>query len=352
MDIMNTKKEGNMQKSIHRVQEAIAEIKKGNMIIMIDDEDRENEGDIVYAATFSTPKKVNFCATHAKGLICVSVSKDIATRLELNPMVMENSSSYETAFTISVDAKSCQTGISAHERDDTIQLLASSTSIPSDLVRPGHIFPLISKGGGTLERTGHTEGSVDICEMAGLSKAAVICEIMKDDGTMARRDDLEVFGKEHNLKTLFISDIVEYRMQHESLIKTISESKTIFANHEARRVDFIDHNQNHHVAFVFHRNKALQNVRFHNIGSDLELFTKNRYNSLQKSIEILNKDGGVLVFLEEPTVDNPYMKEFGIGAQILKKLGIDKIRLLVNKKGREFVGISGFGLEVIDELEL
>jgi len=338
---------------INRVEEAIAEIKKGNMIIMIDDEDRENEGDIVYAATFSTPEKVNFCASHARGLICVSVSKDIANKLKLNPMVTNNDSSYETAFTVSVDAKSCLTGISAKERDDTIQLLASATSQASDLVRPGHIFPLIAKDGGTLARTGHTEGSVDICRMAGINKAAVICEIMKEDGTMARRDDLDIFAQKHNMKIVYISDLVEYRLQNESLIKTIAESNTTFAEHEARRIDFLDHNENHHIAFIFNKgDKPLQNVRFHNIGTDIELFTKNRYKSLQKSIEILDKEGGVLVFLEESTYSNPYMKEYGIGAQILNRLGLTKIKLLVNQKGTEFVGISGFGLEVIDEIEL
>jgi len=337
---------------INRVNEAIDEIKKGNMIIMIDDEDRENEGDIVYAATFSTPQKVNFCASKARGLICVALSKDIANRLELNPMVAKNDSSYETAFTVSVDAKSCATGISAKERDDTIKLLASCTSKPSDFVRPGHIFPLIAKDGGTLVRTGHTEGSVDICKMAGLNKAAVICEIMKEDGTMARRDDLEIFAKEHNLKIVYISDLVEYRLEHESLIRVIAESNTKLLDKDVRRYDFVDHNQNHHVAFVFKRDGDNQHVRFHKVATDLELFTKGRYNSLIKSIDILDKEGGVLVFLEESSIDNPYMKEYGIGAQILNHLGFSKIKLLVTKKGTEFVGISGFGLEVVKEVEL
>jgi 3,4-dihydroxy 2-butanone 4-phosphate synthase/GTP cyclohydrolase II len=337
---------------INRVKEAIEEIKKGNMIIMIDDEDRENEGDIVYAATFSTPQKVNFCATYAKGLICVALSKEIANRLDLNPMVSKNDSSYETAFTVSVDAKSCATGISAHERDETIKLLASCTSKPSDFVRPGHIFPLIAKDGGVLVRTGHTEGSVDICKMSGLTKAAVICEIMKEDGTMARRDDLEIFAKKHNLKIVYISDLVEYRMEHESLIRVIAESNTKLLDKDVRRYDFVDHNQNHHVAFIFNRNKPLEYVRFHKVATDLELFTKNRYNSLIKSIDILDKEGGVLVFLEESSIDNPYMKEYGIGAQILNYLNFSKIKLLVSKKGTEFVGISGFGLEVKKEVEL
>jgi len=208
-------------KAIQRVIDAIDEIRKGNMVIMIDDEDRENEGDLVYAAAFSTPKHVNFMVTHARGLVCVALSKSIATRLDLNPMVSSNNSSYETAFTVSVDAKSALTGISAGERNDTISILANPISKADELVRPGHIFPLIAKDGGTLIRTGHTEGSVDLCRLAGLSEAGVICEIIKEDGTMARRDDLDVFGEKHNLKTVFISDLVEYRQANESLIKAV-----------------------------------------------------------------------------------------------------------------------------------
>ncbi len=338
---------------IKRVQQAIEEIKKGNIVIMIDDEDRENEGDLVYGATFSTPQKVNFLATEAKGLICVALSKNIANKLDLAPMVAKNDSSYETAFTVSVDAKECETGISAYERDLTIKLLSDYSTKPSDLVRPGHIFPLIAKDGGTLVRTGHTEGSVDLCKMAGISQAAVICEIMKEDGTMARRDDLEIFAKKHNLKIVYISDIVEYRMQHESLIQVIAESNTTFLDTPARRIDFVDHNENHHVAFVFKNNgNTLQNVRFHNIGTDLNLFAHNRYQSIVKSVEILKREGGVLIFLEKSANENPYMKEFGIGAQILKYLGFNKINLLVTKSKREFVGISGFGLQVVKEIEL
>ena len=321
------------------------------MVIMIDDEDRENEGDLVYASTFSTPDMVNFCASKAKGLICVALSQEIATRLELNPMVSKNDSSYETAFTVSVDAKECETGISAAERDMTIHLLADYASSASDLVRPGHIFPLIAKDGGTLVRTGHTEGSVDICKLAGIAPSAVICEIMKEDGTMARRDDLEIFAKEHDLKIVYISDIVEYRMEHESLIRVVAESKTTFLGAKTKRIDFVDHNQNHHVAYLF-KNNGMQNVRFHNIGTDLELLSNSRHESIFKSVEILEQEGGALVFLEKAANENPYMKEFGIGAQILKYLGFSDIKLLVTNKHKEFVGISGFGLNVISEREL
>ena len=337
---------------IQRVKEAIEEIKKGNMVIMIDDEDRENEGDLVYASTFSTPDMVNFCASHAKGLICVALSKEIAKRLDLNPMVKDNDSSYETAFTVSVDAKECETGISAHERDMTIHLLADYASSASDLVRPGHIFPLIAKEGGTLVRTGHTEGSVDMCKLAGIAPSAVICEIMKEDGTMARRDDLEIFAKEHNLKIVYISDIVEYRMENESLIKVVAEAKTTFLDAETKKMDFVDHNGNHHIAYLFKNDNELKNVRFHNIGTDLELLSNNRHLSIIKSVEILKKEGGALIFLQKAVNENPYMKEYGIGAQILSYLGFSEINLLVTHKRKEFVGISGFGLNVVQEREL
>jgi 3,4-dihydroxy 2-butanone 4-phosphate synthase/GTP cyclohydrolase II len=334
---------------LERVKQAIEDTKMGKMIIMIDDEDRENEGDLVYPATFSTPEKVNFMASQAKGLICVALSTKIATHLDLNPMVSKNDSSYETAFTVSVDARECETGISAHERDMTIQLLASSQSKPSDLVRPGHIFPLIAKDGGTLVRTGHTEGSVDLCKLAGITEASVICEIMKEDGSMARRDDLEIFAKKHDLNIVYISDIVEYRLQNEYLIKVIAESNTTFLDKEARRIDFVDHNDSHHVAYIFKRAGSMQNVRFHNIGTDLELFAKNRYNTIIKAVDILDKEGGVLIFLEKSINTNPYMKEYGIGAQILNYLEFSDIKLLTTHKSREFVGISGFGLQVIEE---
>ena len=190
--------------SIKRAQEAIDAIKNGEMIIVMDDEDRENEGDLVYAGIFSTAQKVNFMAQEARGLICVSVTKQIANELDLPPMVSKNSSNHETAFTVSIDAKAAKTGISAYERDMTINLMCHPNAKPDDFVRPGHIFPLIAKEGGVLERTGHTEASVDICKLAGLKPVSVICEIMKEDGQMPGRGDkfLLDFAKKHSLKIL------------------------------------------------------------------------------------------------------------------------------------------------------
>ena len=337
-----------------RVLEAIQEIKKGNMVIMIDDEDRENEGDLVYAAAFSTPQHVNFMATNAKGLICVALSKAIATKLDLNPMVSSNTSSYETAFTVSVDAKDALTGISAGERDDTIRILANPIAKAEELVKPGHIFPLIAKDGGTLIRTGHTEGSVDICRLAGLSEAGVICEIIKEDGTMARRDDLDVFGEKHNLKTVFISDIVEYRLANESLINVVKVEEIEFFGVKVKSHTFADHDGIEHTAIEFYSTRSVANVRVHNVMPDRDLLlNQNKYNNLVKSIEYLKQNSGILVFINKTNhQDNSAPKEFGIGAQIIKSFGIEKMNLISSLKRTELVGLSGFGLEINEMIEI
>ncbi len=333
---------------IQRVLEAIDEIKKGRMVIMVDDEDRENEGDLVYASAFSTPEHVNFMATHARGLICVAISKTIATRLALNPMVSSNTSTHETAFTVSVDAKSATTGISAKERDDTIKILANPISHADELVKPGHIFPLIAKDGGVLVRTGHTEGSVDLCRLAGLSESSVICEIIKEDGTMARRDDLDIFGEKHNLKTVFISDLVEYRLANERLVSEKGVEEIEFFGTKVKKYTFKDHDNIEHTAVVFHNVGSVANVRVHNVISDIELlFNQKKYNNLVASIEYLKLNGGVLIFINKPAHnDNAAMKEFGIGAQILKSFGVSKMNLLSSLSHNDFVGLSGFGLEI------
>jgi len=339
---------------IQRVLEAIDEIKKGNMIIMIDDEDRENEGDLVYAAAFSSPQHVNFMATHARGLICVALSKSIATRLDLNPMVSANTSSYETAFTVSVDAKDALTGISASERDDTIKILANPIAKADDLVKPGHIFPLIAKDGGTLIRTGHTEGSVDICRLAGLSEAGVICEIIKEDGTMARRDDLDLFGEKHHLKTVFISDIVEYRLANESLVTLKKVEEIEFFGVKVQQHTFSDHDGIEHTAIEFYASGEVANVRVHNVIPDIDLFlNQKKYNNLVASIEYLKQNSGLLVFINKTQhQDNAAPKEFGIGAQIIKSFGISKMNLITSMKESDFVGLSGFGLEVNEVIKV
>jgi len=340
---------------IKRVQQAIEDIKHGKMVVMIDDEDRENEGDLVYAATFSTPEHVNFMATEAKGLICVAISKDIAERLKLQPMVQHNDSQHETAFTVSVDAREATTGISAFERDMTIKLLASPISTPEDLVRPGHIFPLIAKEGGVLVRTGHTEGSVDLCRLAGLAPSAVICEIMREDGQMARRDDLEVFAKKHGLNIVYISDLVEYRLRNERLVRLEGEEIIDFFDTKVEKRVFTDHQGKRHTALIFYKLHETENVKFHNIGRDVDLFlNQHRYGQLIHSIDYLKHNGGVVVFVDadDAVSGGDTMKEYGIGAQILSELGIKNIRLLVSSKGREFVGLGGFGLDIVEEIEV
>ena len=331
-----------------RVLEAIEEIKKGKMVIMCDDEDRENEGDLVYAAAFSTPEHVNFMAKEARGLICVALSKTTASRLELDPMVSSNSSSYETAFTVSVDAKTAETGISAKERDDTIKILANPISNADELVKPGHIFPLIAKDGGTLVRTGHTEGSVDICRLAGLQEAGVICEIIKEDGTMARRDDLDIFAKKHDLKTVYISDIVEYRLANERLVKEVVVEDIDFFDTKVNKHTFADHDGIEHTAIVFYKAGEVANVRVHNVVPDIELIlNQSKYKNLISSIEYLKQNSGVLVFINKTNhQDNAHMKEIGTGAQIIKSLGISKMNLLSSSSQTDIVGLGGFGIEI------
>ncbi|MEN4045271.1 bifunctional 3,4-dihydroxy-2-butanone 4-phosphate synthase/GTP cyclohydrolase II [Sulfurimonas sp. NW15] len=341
-------------KPIERVLQAIEDIKKGKMVIMVDDEDRENEGDLVYAAAFSTPAHVNFMAMHARGLICVALSKSIADRLDLNPMVSSNTSSYETAFTVSVDAKDALTGISAKERDDTIKILANPISKPDELVKPGHIFPLIAKEGGTLVRTGHTEGSVDLCRLAGLSEAGVICEIIKDNGEMARRDDLDIFAKKHDLHTVFISDIVEYRLSNERLVKETEVQEIEFFGVKVQQHTFEDHDGIKHTAILFYNAGEVANVRVHNVIPDCELLLQQeKYNNLINSIEYLKQNSGLLVFINKTHhQDNAAIKEFGIGAQIIKSFGISKMNLITSMKKTDFVGLSGFGLEVNEIIDI
>ncbi len=342
-----------MSDAIKRVKDAIDDIKKGRMVIMMDDEDRENEGDLVYAATFSTPDMVNFMAKEARGLICTPLSKDIADKLELVPMVASNDSNHETAFTISIDSATATTGISAAERDDCISKLASPLAKKEDFVRPGHIFPLIAKDGGVLVRTGHTEGSVDLCKLAGLAPVSVICEIIKDDGTMARYDDLQEFKKKHNLKIVYISDIVEYRLANEQLVKQISSEDIEFFGVKVEKIIFKDHLEREHTVIKFYNANKKENVKFYNLSSDLELLlNEKKYKSLINGIDYLKRNGGLLVFLDTKTISKEQAKEFGVGAQILKSLGVEEINLITSNKNTEFVGLSGFGLNVAKKIVL
>lgn len=349
-----------------RMKDAIEAIKKGEMIIIMDDEDRENEGDLVMAGIFSTPEKINFMAQEARGLICVSITQELAHKLDLPPMVKRNDSNHETAFTISIDAKEAKTGISAYERDLTIRLMCDNNAKPSDFVRPGHIFPLIAKSGGTLIRTGHTEASVDICRLAGLAPISVICEIMKKDGTMAGRGDkfLLDFAKIHNLKILYVSDIIQYRLNFENLVRETSREKAVFMAQECEKITFIDHLQNCHIAFSFSPQTTTPLIRFHNTSSDIALLTdSSEWQALQKSIELLSQQGGYLVCLNSDK-DNANgniakncgdIKDFGIGAQILKSLGVKDFTLLSShcaNANKSYNALSGFDLHLQQSIEV
>lgn len=390
--------------SCARVKNAIDAIKNGEMIIIMDDEDRENEGDLVMAGIFSTPEKINFMAQEARGLICVSLTNKRAKELDLPPMVQKNDSNHETAFTISIDAKAAKTGISAYERDMTIRLMCEKSTKPSDFVRPGHIFPLIAKDGGVLVRTGHTEASVDICRLAGLAPISVICEIMKKDGSMAGRGDrfLLDFAREHKLKILYVSDIIEYRLKFENLVHERARESGSFMGVMCEKIGFLDHLEREHIVFSFasqidssldssgaesrradskkpsSAQKPTQNteskpplVRFHNASSDIALLQNaQEWQVLQKSIELLSQNGGFLVCLnakacalesksaESSTDSSGDIKDFGIGAQILKQLGVRDFALLSSSKnnkhssGSEYNALSGFDLHLVEKIEL
>lgn len=340
--------------AILRVEEAIKAIKSGEMIIVMDDEDRENEGDLVMAGIFSTPEKINFMAQKARGLICVSVTKEIALKLDLPPMVSQNSSNHETAFTVSIDAKEAKTGISAYERDLTIGLMCKPNTKPEDFVRPGHIFPLIAKEGGVLERTGHTEASIDICQLAGLKPVSVICEIMREDGLMARRGDkfLSEFAQTHHLKILYVSDLIEYRLQFEQLIRLIQRINLRFFGAQVEKIQFQDHLNRIHTAFAFGK-PQIPLVKFHIIKNDLELLeSENAFNGLMNAIHKLKQEGGYLVFLQ--TDDSKDIKGLGIGAQILNSLEIRDFKLLsVSQVAEsEYSALSGFNLKILESIEV
>lgn len=340
--------------AILRVESAIKAIKNGEMIIVMDDEDRENEGDLVMAGIFSTPEKINFMAQEARGLICVSITKDIAQTLDLPPMVGQNNSNHETAFTVSIDAREAKTGISAYERDLTVQLMCKPGTKPEDFVRPGHIFPLIAKEGGVLERTGHTEASVDICRLAGLKPISVICEIMKEDGLMAKRGDkfLVEFAKKHTLKTLYVSDLIEYRLQFEQLITMESKKFCKFLGTDSVKMQFKDHLGRDHFVFAFGEAK-IPLVKFHSIREDLELLEdENLFNILMDSIGQLKEKGGYLVFLH--TQNQRDIKGVGIGAQILKELGVQDFKLLSGSRANEleYAALSGFNLRILECIEI
>jgi len=360
-----------------RVDRAIAEIRSGRMVILVDDEDRENEGDLCMAAELVRPADINFMAKHGRGLICVTLTEEQVGRLEL-PMMQQvgrGGPPLGTAFTVSIEARhGVSTGISAADRAHTIRVAAATASRPDDLVSPGHVFPLRARSGGVLVRTGQTEGSVDLARLAGLTPAGVICEIMNDDGSMARRADLERFAAEHGLLILSIADMIAYRLRMDRLVRRIREA-TITLDQTGtpwRAVVYEDDlNRRQMLALVKGDLSPTEPVlvRMH-AGSTLrDLFASSGHEggkNLRAAIQAIEAEGaGVIVYfpmhqdltdqLAPPSSGAPpraqVLHEYGLGAQILANLGVRRMRLLTNNP-RKIPGLEGFGLEIVDRVAL
>lgn len=372
-----------MSKSIqlNTIEEAIEDIRQGKVIIVVDDEDRENEGDFLAAAEKVTPEMINFMATHGRGLICAPLTESRCKELDLRPMVSNNTDHMETAFTVSVDLKGngVTTGISAADRAKTILSLVDSSTKPHELARPGHIFPLVAKQGGVLRRTGHTEAAIDFARLAGFKSAGVIVEIMNEDGSMARLPQLYEVAQKFNLKLVSIEDLVAYRMQHDSLIvkKEDFEVQTRFGNFRLRAYEQTTNKQIHIALTKGTWNlgeNVLTKINSTQVNNDLlGTLTNNADKQLDDIFTIINNKGqGAVIFInqdmqsvnllsrirelkslqEQGVLKAPKIiidsKDFGIGAQILHDLDISKIRLISNTEQTKRVGMIGYGLEIIE----
>ena len=370
------------------IDEAIDDIAKGKMVILVDDEDRENEGDLFIAAEKVTPEAINFMARHGRGLICLSLVPGRVEELELSMMTDDNTSPFGTAFTVSIEAKKgVTTGISAADRAKTIQTAIDPKTRPEDLARPGHVFPLKARLGGVLQRAGQTEGSVDLARLAGLYPAGVICEIMNDDGTMARVPELMEFAKKHNLKIVTIKDLIKYRMSTESFVKRLATVKlpTKYGKEFTAIAYTNDIDNNVHIALVKGEIKPGDEilVRVHSQCLTGDVFGSERCDcgeQLHKAMEMVKKEGkGVILYMKQEgrgiglinklkayelqdkgldTVEaniklgfKPDLRDYGIGAQILVDLGVRKMRLMTNNP-KKIVGLEGYGLKVVERVSI
>ena len=367
--------------SISNIKGALEDLRQGKMIILVDDEDRENEGDLTLAAEKATPDAINFMAKYARGLICLSLDPEMVERLKLPLMVQDNRSHFQTAFTVSVEAKhGVSTGISVADRAHTILTAVADDAKPDDLVQPGHLFPLRARTGGVLRRTGQTEGSVDMARLAGLKPAGVICEIMNDDGTMARRPDLDKFAKKHDLKIVTVADIIAYRMRNESFVHKEGETVLPTPFGEFKAIAFRNELDNgEHLALVkghIDPHKDIL-VRVHSECLTGDVFGSYRCDcgdQLKKALEMIDQEGlGVVLYLRQEgrgigfanklkayalqdkgfdTVEanaelgfKPDLRDYGVGAQILVALGIRKMRIMTNNP-KKIIGLEGYGLAV------
>ena len=364
--------------AIERVHRALEDIRAGRMVILVDDEDRENEGDLVMAAEKATPESINFMARFGRGLICLALTEEHVERLELPMMVDENRSSRTTAFTISIEAaEGVTTGISAADRAHTVLTATRPDARPRDLVSPGHIFPLRARPGGVLQRTGHTEGSVDLASLAGLGAAGVICEIMNEDGTMARMPDLVRFADVHSLRILSIADLIQFRLQHERLVSRRSSAEVELPSGlrwtaHTYTTGGVDGSREFLALTLGELDEEATTVRMHTgsiLGDVFGVRTRGRV-VMSDVLERIEEEGrGVVVFIPPSAIDleadlavstgrlverrpmeqGEVLREYGLGAQVLRDLGLRRIKLLTNRP-RRIAGLEGYGLEVVEQV--